>query len=117
MQYYNANGTSFVINNSSAGALYAVTQYNKSQVILNTATTPDMTQYLNGASIGTASGATSGASSNPLRIGRAAGATTSNLDGSIFSLLIYASELTTTQLQINEAVDEWALGGTFPLTP
>ncbi len=37
------------------------------------------------------------------------------LTGDIWRVTIYSSKLSTTQLGINEAVDEWALGGTFPI--
>jgi hypothetical protein len=37
--------------------------------------------------------------------------------GDLFRVLIYQSALTATQRGINKAVDEWALGGTLPVTP
>lgn len=37
--------------------------------------------------------------------------------GDLFRILIYQSALTSTQRGINKAVDEWALGGTLPVTP
>ena len=39
------------------------------------------------------------------------------LTGDIFRITIYQSALTATQRDINKAVDEWALGGTLPVTP
>jgi hypothetical protein len=39
------------------------------------------------------------------------------LTGDVTKVLIYASSLTSTQRGINLAVDEWALGGTLPVTP
>lgn len=42
---------------------------------------------------------------------------TSPLTGDLFRVLIYQSALTATQRGINLAVDEWALGGTLPVTP
>jgi hypothetical protein len=39
------------------------------------------------------------------------------LTGDLFRVLIYQSALDATQRDINQAVDEWALGGTFPVTP
>jgi hypothetical protein len=39
------------------------------------------------------------------------------LTGDLFRVLIYQSALTSTQRGINKAVDEWALGGTLPVTP
>lgn len=43
-------------------------------------------------------------------------ATTIPMEGDVFSVLIYQSNLTSTQRDINEAVAEWALNGTFPVT-
>jgi hypothetical protein len=40
-----------------------------------------------------------------------------HLTGDLFRVLIYQSALDATQRDINQAVDEWALGGTFPVTP
>jgi hypothetical protein len=42
---------------------------------------------------------------------------TALLDGDVFRVVIYQSALTATQRGINQAVDEWALGGTLPVTP
>lgn len=39
------------------------------------------------------------------------------LTGDVFRVLIYQSALDSTQRGINKAVDEWALGGTLPVTP
>ena len=39
------------------------------------------------------------------------------LNGDLFRVIIYQSALTSTQRGINKAVDEWALGGTLPVTP
>jgi len=41
----------------------------------------------------------------------------SSFTGDLFRVLIYQSALTATQRGINKAVDEWALGGTLPVTP
>lgn len=43
------------------------------------------------------------------------GALSQFLKGDIWRILIYTSALTSTQRGINLAVDQWALGGTFPL--
>ena len=37
--------------------------------------------------------------------------------GDVFRISIYQSAISSTQRGINKAVDEWALGGTFPVTP
>jgi hypothetical protein len=45
------------------------------------------------------------------------GSGASALTGDLFRVLIYQSALDATQRGINKAVDEWALGGTLPVTP
>ena len=52
-----------------------------------------------------------------LGLGRLVGASQFSFTGDIFRVLIYQSALTSTQRGINQAVDEWALGGTLPVTP
>lgn len=42
---------------------------------------------------------------------------TSPLTGDVFRSLIYTSALSATQIAINKQTDEWALGGTLPVTP
>ncbi len=39
------------------------------------------------------------------------------LTGDLFRVLIYQSALSATQRDINKSVDEWALGGSLPVTP
>jgi hypothetical protein len=90
--------------------------------ILSTAAladTPDLTLYINNASVGTPVDAPSFpvAPSQPLVLCARSAATAEPLTGDVTKVLIYASSLTSTQRGINLAVDEWALGGTLPVTP
>ena len=80
----------------------------------------DATQYSNNAVDGTAivSAAYSAlAPGAPLTFCSQGGVAASWLTGDLFRVLIYQSALTSTQRGINKAVDEWALGGTLPVTP
>ncbi len=54
---------------------------------------------------------------SPLTFCAETGAFAQALTGDINRLLVYTSALDATQRGINEAVDEWALGGTLPVTP
>jgi hypothetical protein len=83
------------------------------------ADTPDLTLYINNVSVGTPVDAPSFPAGNPttaLSIG-ATGAGANPLTGDIFRVMAYVSSLSATQRGINLAVDEWALGGTLPVTP
>ncbi len=57
------------------------------------------------------------ATPNPFGICAFSGTLSTALTGDLFRVLIYQSALTSTQRGINKAVDEWALGGTLPVTP
>ena len=64
-----------------------------------------------------ASAYSAAASGNGLALCADGSALTQPLTGDIFRIIIYQSALTSTQRGINKAVDEWALGGTLPVTP
>ena len=73
----------------------------------------DATHYVNGTSIGTStrSGAFGvGNAQLPLTIGNS-----SSVAPDFFAVLVYQSALTTTQIGINKAVTEWAMGATLPI--
>jgi fermentation-respiration switch protein FrsA (DUF1100 family) len=80
----------------------------------------DLIQYTNAVSTATSEQTFSAvAPTGPLTI---CSSNNSGLDafpitGDLFRAIIYASSLTSTQRGINLAVDEWALGGTLPVTP
>jgi hypothetical protein len=116
--YFLSNGTSLTINMSSADNVFTANTFNQHLVTSAVADTPDATGYINGTSVVTGSGAVSAsAAANPLRVCVRGDGTTSFMTGDVFALLIYQSALSSTQRGINKAVDEWALGGTLPVTP
>lgn len=72
----------------------------------------------NAATTATKIAAPSLVASGVLGVGAHPGLTgTALLNGPVFRVLIYQIALTSTQRDINKAVDEWALGGTLPVTP
>jgi lysophospholipase L1-like esterase len=76
----------------------------------------DLTLYLDSASTATASGVTNEAVSvNTMHIGGlASGTAIKGMTGRVFNVLFYGSDLSATQRGINNAVNQWALDGTFP---
>jgi hypothetical protein len=113
-----ANGVSFVLNLSSANNAVSTSKFDLLTATLATADTPDFSGYVNGSSVisGTPAGYSSGAAQSRLTV-CAAGAGATPYIGDLFRVVIYPSSLTSTQRGINEPVDEWALGGTLPVTP
>jgi hypothetical protein len=76
----------------------------------------DLTVFMNGTSIATASTGTGVPAVAPLYL--CSGTDSLNgMTGDVFAVRIYQSALGSTQRGINKAVDEWALGGTLPVTP
>lgn len=82
---------------------------------------PDLIQYTNGAN--TASSDQTFSSSTPttgltICASNSGGTGTFPITGYVFRVAIYnGTALDATQRGINQAVDEWALGGTLPVTP
>lgn len=94
---------------------FAIGQYNLQQAVRNDAGTPDATMYGNGTSINTVTSQTNVTPNTiGIRIGRGS---TYNFAGAIWQVRLYQTALSATELGINEAVDEWALGASFPVTP
>lgn len=117
--YYMSDGSALRINASSGNNVFTINTFNQHTSTLASASTPDMTGYINGTSVVTANSSASFSSddpANPLRI-CASGIGTNLMTGDLFRVSLYPSELTNTQRGINLAVDEWALGGTLPVTP
>jgi hypothetical protein len=115
-----SDGTSFIINSASSNNAFTAGTFNSHLVTLDEAATPDSTQYINGGSVASASSSgpfSASAAAAPLTICDKAGGATQYLTGDLFRVIIYQSALTATQRGINKAVDEWALGGTLPVTP
>lgn len=116
--YYMSDGTSLRINASSANNVFTANTFNQHTSTLASASTPDMTGYINGTSVVTGSAAAFSASdpSNALRI-CASGSGANLMTGDVWRVSLYPSELTSTQRGINKAVDEWALGAELPVSP
>jgi hypothetical protein len=79
----------------------------------------DFSRFVNGSADGTYVNTNAYSSSDPVSPLRFCQNTNTQyyLTGDLFRVLIYQSALTSTQRGINKAVDEWALGGTLPVTP
>jgi len=115
VSYFFADGAASVTvtGNSTSGAFNQLTSTTAS------ADTPDLTLYVDNVSVGTPIDAPSFpvvAPTTALSV-CATSAGVSPFTGDIFRAIIYASSITSTQRGINLAVDEWALGGTLPVTP
>lgn len=81
---------------------------------------PDVIQYTNGTSTATSEQTFSSSTpSTGLTICASnSGGSNFPITGFVFRVLIYnGTTLSSTQRDINKAVDEWALGGTLPVTP
>jgi hypothetical protein len=109
----------FIINSTTANNVFAINKFYQLTMTLASANAPDMTQYLNGTSISSANASAGFSSANPqgpLTIcDNHAGAVP--MTGDVFRLVVYQFALSSTQRAINRDVDEWALGGTLPVTP
>jgi lysophospholipase L1-like esterase len=105
------------LNFSFVGADETITQrfWNSTELVFSDdgGAGVDATHYVNGTSIGTSlrSGAFGvGNAQLPLTIGNS-----SSVAPDFFSVLVYQSALTTTQIGINKEVTQWALGATLPI--
>jgi hypothetical protein len=117
-QYSLLNGVAAGSVSSAASALTSGA-FDALTSTASAADTPDLTLYINNVSVGTPVDAPSFPAGNPttaLSIG-ATGAGVNPLTGDLFRVMAYVSSLSATQRAINKAVDEWALGGTLPVTP
>ena len=83
------------------------------------ADTPDLALYVNNTSVGTPVNAPSFPAVAPTSALSvcATSAGLNPLTGDLFRVLVYASSIDATQRGINKQTDEWALGGTLPVTP
>jgi RES domain-containing protein len=115
--FFLSDGTSTTINANSANDAFTTTTFNIFTTTLRTASTPDLTGYINGSSVLTGSGiASASAPANPLAVGAAGGGATSFLTGDVAQVLMYAVEHDSTQ---RAAVSAWlsCVYGAFPVTP
>jgi lysophospholipase L1-like esterase len=111
------NGGAFAVSLTSATDNNAPAQmFNLAQMTLNDTAGVDAFLYANGSQIASASGASYSVAdaTGPLTLCAGTGGA-SPFTGDMFRNMIYPVELTTTQLDINRAVDQWALGGTLPV--
>ena len=108
-QAFGHNGSRAEINSNQLGGFIGL-----SAVFENTGGT-DGTLTQNGSTSATFFGATSQPAPHALVI--CGSASTFPFTGDVFRALVYQSALDATQRAINQSVDEWALGGTLPVTP
>jgi hypothetical protein len=108
-QAFGHNGSRAEINSNQLGVFIGL-----SAVFEDTGGT-DGTLTQNGSTSATFFGATSQPAPHALVI--CGSASTFPFTGDVFRALIYQSALDATQRAINQSVDEWALGGTLPVTP
>ena len=108
-QAFGHNGSRAEINSNQLGFFIGL-----SAVFEDTGGT-DGTLTQNGSTSATFFGATSQPAPHALVI--CGSASTFPFTGDVFRALVYQSALDATQRAINQSVDEWALGGTLPVTP
>lgn len=111
------NGGAFAVSLTSVTDNNAPAQmFSLAQMTLNDTAGVDAFLYANGSQIASASGSAYSVAdaTGPLTI-CAGTAGASPFTGDMFRNMVYPVELTTTELDINLAVDEWALGGALPV--
>jgi hypothetical protein len=117
-QFIMSDGTATMINATSANNVLVDGKFSLFTTTLASADTPDATGYANGASVLSGDAAAFSGLAPAVAVNIcSSGAASVFLTGDLFRVLFYASSLTSTQRGINVAVDEWALGGTLPVTP
>lgn len=109
------NASTTVTYNNPGSFTYLATPWYSHSVVLDEGAGVDQTLYRNGSSLNTttSTAAYNTSDSGVLRICGWFG-TGTGFVGDVFRTSIYQTALTTTQIGINKAVDEWALGGTLP---
>jgi len=117
--YYMSDGTSLRINATSSNNVFTANTFNGHLVTLRLLDTPDMTSYINGTSVvtGNAAAFTASDPANALHLCARGDGTASFMTGDVVVVRTYTRVLTSTERDINKAVDEWRLGATFPVTP
>ena len=101
---------------TGTGAFYAGVLH-LSQTIRDDSGTPDINSYTNGTLMATGATGANEAAAETFRLGDSGNSIVTFLTGYIYRFVAYSSALSTTQIQINEAVDEWALNASLPVTP
>lgn len=116
---YVHNGSALIINAASSTGVISSGVFFEATTTYDESDTPDQTQYINGSSVSSSNqtGAPSTSSpATPLTICQRGGGGQA-MTGDIVVVRTYTASLTSTQRDINRAVDEWRLGGSFPVTP
>lgn len=115
--FFIASGLTVSINLTGANNTLPSGTFSSLVTTVDDAASPKVTLYANGSSIASGSNIlVAGSPANPLTL-CATPTPTFALTGDLFRVIIYQSALDATQRGINQAVDEWALGGTLPVTP
>jgi len=110
--------SAFNISGTPSSGTAQAGKFQLNQAAKNTANANDQVAYLDGSLHLTSATTTNFNSSAFFRLGGGASISPlAPLTGEIWRVMIYSTELSLVELQINEAVDEWALGATFPVTP
>jgi len=116
-----STGSALIIDATSADAAWPTSVFSlvSAQLDDDGGAGNDLTIYVNNSSVATFASSGAYSASNPIGVLNlcAAPGGASPLSGDLFRVVIYQSALTATQRGINKAVDEWALGGTLPVTP
>lgn len=117
--FFMNDGTTTRLNLVSTNNVFTVNTVNGHMATFASADTPDATAYINGTSVATgdAAAVSSLAPAAPLTICARGTGGASFMNGDIVAIRTYTASLTSTQRGINRAVDEWRLGGSFPVTP
>jgi len=117
-QYILSDGASFVLSLLSANNAVSTSKFDLHTLTTAAADTPDFSGYVNGVSVisGTPATYSAAAPFTALQVCSADNGTL-GLTGDLFRIMSYSSLLSATSQGINLSVDEWALGGTLPVTP
>lgn len=112
-----SSGSAFILNATSATNDIAPQQkFNIGQWVLDEGGGTEFVATINGAAgISTASVTGYSASAPQFALNICTASSAFPFTGDLFVIRIYQSVLTATQQGINKAVDEWALGGSFPV--
>jgi hypothetical protein len=113
-----ANGTTFQFATAAANGTVASAVFHGIQAVLDEGGGSEWNTYVDGTARVTVASVTGYSASDPqLPLSICQANSLWPLTGDLFRVLIYQFPLTATQRGINQAVDEWALGGTLPVTP
>lgn len=117
--FFMNDGTATRLNLVSANNVFTANTVNGHLAMFSSADTPDATAYINGSSVATGDAAAVSTldPAAPLTLCARGTGGASFMTGDIVVIRTYTTSLTSTQRGINQAVDQWRLGGSFPVTP